>query len=581
MRFFFIFISFLILESNLFAQSKLPETQKCIDFISPVDYALDLSANFGELRYNHFHSGLDIRTKQTEGLPVRAIEDGYVTHINVWGHGYGKVIFVVHKNGIVSVYAHLQRFNTAITEWLHNYQYQAKVNEVSVDVPADALPIKKGEIIALSGNSGSSRGPHLHFELRDQSMKYVYNPLIYYADSLKDNIPPKFFYLAVYPLDDNSLVNGTRGRKLIRIIYSSVLKKYVLQQALSVSGKIGFAIQANDFFPRNYHDFGIYSLALQCDSQTVYSNTFDVHSLDDKRYINSYIDYEHFVRTGKYFQKMYIEQGNKMDTRTKTINNGVISCLKDTTYKITVTAGDYHNNSAQLTFNLRVKTQTPAPIVDSTSVLLLCEKDNQIQSYDMRLNIEAGKLYNDMRFSYGKDSVSKHRYLLSDVYKIGSTVVPLHSGVSFSIPLRNKEIYQTHSKKIYLAQVSPKGFPVGYLPIKYDEGWATGYPDKFGAYAIAIDTIKPSIRARALRDGISLAKAAGFSLQIFDYQSGIASYDGYIDDEWTVMESDKKRALITCIFDDKRVERGKKHVFLLVVKDMCGNEASYTFTFYR
>lgn len=577
----FCFIGTIFLVYSSFAQLNSPDNAKCIEFISPVNYPLDLSANFGELRYNHFHSGIDVRTKQTEGLPIRSIEDGYVSHIIVWGHGYGKTLFVVHENGIVSVYAHLQRFNSDITAWLHDYQYKTHINEVSVDVPKNAIIVRKGEVIALSGNSGGSRGPHLHFELRDKSMKFVYNPLMYYRDSLQDNTPPKFFYLAAYPLDDNSLVNGSRGRKLIRIIYSTVLKKYVLQQALTISGRVGLAIQANDFFQRNYHDFGLYSLSLVCDSQTVYTNRFDSYSLDDKKYINSFIDYEHFLRTGKYFQKMFVEPGNKMTSISHSIANGVLSFANDSTHQMTILATDYHGNEARVSFPLRVKNETPTPLKDSNSILLPCNQDNVVENNVMRLAIKSGLLYNDLKFTYSIDTLSKHRYVLSGIYKLGSSMMPLHAGMELSLPLRDQELYQNYSTKIYMAQISPKGYPIGYLSIKYNDGWATAYPDKFGSYALAIDTLKPQIRNGKLRDGMNLSKVGGFYIQAVDYQSGIASYNGYIDGKWVIMESDKKRSQMSCVFDDAVVERGKKHTFLFVVKDLCGNEATYTFSFYR
>ena len=243
-------------------------------FRSPVDFGIFLSGSFGEVRKNHFHSGIDIRTEGATGKPVRAVADGYVQRINVSPVGFGKALYIVHPNGFTSVYGHLDRFNSKIGAWSRAEQYKQESFALDISLQPGVLPVKKGDIIAYSGNSGSSGGPHLHFEIRDAGTQETINPLLF-GLSVKDMVPPKIYSIRIYPFDDNGLVNfadnpcsrdvsGSDGRYFIKS-----------KDTVRVSGNIIFGIEAFDYLNDSELKTGITTIELWVDTIRNFSQTLD------------------------------------------------------------------------------------------------------------------------------------------------------------------------------------------------------------------------------------------------------------------------------------------------------------------
>ncbi|HRW63920.1 MAG TPA: M23 family metallopeptidase, partial [Bacteroidales bacterium] len=273
-------IYFFSLFLNAFNQTKSDN----FNFISPVDFPIYLSGNFGEIRAEHFHSGIDIKTQGVEGKKIFAIENGHISRIKISANGYGKTLYIEHPNGYTSVYAHLSRYNHVIDKIVKELQYENKTFEINYFPKPNQIPVKKGQVIAFSGNTGRSFGPHLHFEIRETNYQVPVNPLIFNFE-IKDNIAPQINHVAIYPLGNNSKINHQHNKLIIPAIKSN--GNYILQDTslLLVEGNIGFGIELYDYLNGSNNKCGIYTLSLFIDSLLVYNHKVDKVTFGETAYV--------------------------------------------------------------------------------------------------------------------------------------------------------------------------------------------------------------------------------------------------------------------------------------------------------
>ena len=304
----FLLIATLILGLNCFAQDSIPKNY----FQSPLGIPLYLAGNFGELRSNHFHSGLDMKTQGKEGFKIYAAADGFVSRVKISPWGYGKTIYIDHPNGYTTVYAHLQGYKGDIAEIIKKHQHEVENWEIDW-LPSDTLmKVKKGDVIALSGNTGGSGGPHLHFEIRETETEHPVNPLLF-GFAIKDNIKPLIRSIILTPLNDTSYVNNKR--KPQRFLVSGSAGSYKLKNETSINayGEIGIGIETIDKLNGYGNRNGIYSIELLENSQTIFKSEMKKFSFDESRALNSLIDYEMFLRKKVRFQRSYIEPNNHLN----------------------------------------------------------------------------------------------------------------------------------------------------------------------------------------------------------------------------------------------------------------------------
>ena len=320
------------------------------EYSAPLNFKMLLSGTFGELRGNHFHAGIDIKTEGVEGQKVYSIADGYISRIKVSTWGYGKVLYITHpQTGHTSVYAHLQKFNAKIDSIVKRKQYQKESFEINFYPNAAAIQIKKGEVIALSGNSGGSGGAHLHFEIRDTKTEHPINPL-QFGFNITDNIPPTLSKLKIYAFD-TTLINGYRKSKIINI--KKINNKYSIDETPTINGSFALGISTYDKLNGSYNKNGVYSIKVCVDSSICYKFTVDELDFSTSRYINAHIDYKEKKENNKKYHRCYKLPHNKLTNYSEIINEGIIN-IKDTlTHLISLEVTDIYGNISDLEFNVK------------------------------------------------------------------------------------------------------------------------------------------------------------------------------------------------------------------------------------
>ncbi|GAA4453967.1 hypothetical protein GCM10023189_19830 [Nibrella saemangeumensis] len=324
--------------------------------------ANSLSGGLGDLRANHFHAGLDIRTKQREGLDVYAAADGYISRIAVLTAGYGNVIFIKHPNGLTTVYGHLKVLNDTLARYLRQEQYKRQTFEIDLRPEPGQFPVRKGEVIALSGNTGGSGGPHLHFEIRDDKDNLL-NPLLFGFNEITDEVNPYFEKVALRTLTPESRVNG----EFQRLVLTPVRRadgSYGFNQPVTASGLIGLELLAFDKTSGSPFRSGLSCIEIKLDGREVFAYNMDSFPNEQTRYINVHMNYEAEQISGQRYHRGYVADGNALTLYKMDNWRGKLPLLDGKPHEITITLYDAHQNSAQLRFTVQPE---PAPPAEATA----------------------------------------------------------------------------------------------------------------------------------------------------------------------------------------------------------------------
>ncbi|HEY0030307.1 MAG TPA: M23 family metallopeptidase, partial [Bacteroidia bacterium] len=308
----------------IFAQNAYPQN----DFRSPVDSTLGLAGNFGEIRPNHFHAGFDIRTNNREGMPIYAVADGYVSRIKISAYGYGKALYIAHTNGYTTVYGHLKIFNAGIQNFTEKVQYSKESFEVDTALSSIQLPVKKGDFIGFSGNTGGSQGPHLHFEVRDTKTETPVNPY-FFGFKVNDTVKPRITQLAIYPMDEKASINGKHAAKKIAPVYSKGKYTYLKTDTISVNGAIGFGIECYDTETKSTNKNSVFSIELQSGGKRIFYYELEKFTFENARYVNAHVDYASKQLHNTKIQKCFLAKNNQLGIYKNVINNGVLEFNDD------------------------------------------------------------------------------------------------------------------------------------------------------------------------------------------------------------------------------------------------------------
>ncbi|KAF2514287.1 M23 family metallopeptidase [Flavobacterium foetidum] len=549
----------LLFSNFIFAQTQYPKDY----FRPPLDTPMQLSGNFGELRPNHFHAGFDLKTNQREGLNVYAVADGYISRIKISTFGNGKCIYITHPNGYTSVYGHLQTTVGAVQEYVKKEHYRAKAYEIEVFPKPDELPVTKGQLIALSGNTGSSEGPHLHFEFRDTKTEFVINPMFFGFDqNIKDTKKPTISSLYVYPLD-NATVNQSRQPLLVNM----ALQKdgTFLAGKVKTNGKIGFGINAVDTDDVSHNKNGVFNVSTFLNGAQNYNYQFNTYSFDEMRYINALIDYPRYKKTGQRVQKLFMKTPFALSIIKTDSLRGIIKAEPNlaATYKIEVS--DYFGNQNSIT--IPIEFDASAPIVEATPVdskyFIKVNKDYNFEKDNMSVFFPAGTFYDDFNLNF--DVKNRKIYIHDDT-------VPVHS--NFTITIKDTLYPESLRDKVYIA----KGTSF-YGTIRKGDVF-TAKSKILGTYGLVLDTISPVIKIAKPIEGKWISDQKKIDFTIGDSLSGIKSYNGYINGNWVLFEYENKARRITHVFDDALLNEGENDLKIEVV-DNVGNTAIFETRFFR
>lgn len=617
------FFSLCALLSQFYAFAQKPVPKNYFAFpIKPgkVNY---LTGNFGELRANHFHGGIDVKTDFKTGLPVYAAAEGYISRIVVSSFGYGNLLFLTHPNGYVTVYAHLEKFAPQIAEYVKGLQYKDKSFEVDVKPEPTRFKINKGEMIANSGNTGSSGGPHLHFEVRD-SINNMYNPLLFGFDEVIDNIPPIMTKLAIRPLDMDSRVNGEFSRYETPV--SGKKGSYSIKKPILVKGLVGIELITNDKQNGSSHLNGISCLELYLDGKEIFHYNMDMFPYDENPNVNIHLDYETLKRRGNYFHRCYKADGNRLPNY-KDKSNGKFRITDNAVHKVKMIVYDAYHNHSELEFDITGGVPAEVPPIkwlEKRPPYELGENFLKVTIQEKNLKDSVGVYYVsgvpvEQKWSYKSKN---HAVFIWDMRnglpesfffagkktefdfanRITPSMVNKHSNTYLDINFPKHSIfdtlYLTLKPMVLNKDSTAMSFEVNdpYMPLssyiflsvntkgrlkesdkyavyntnsgsKYLGGtWKDGVVE-FKTKLLGKFVIKPDDKAPVIRLGKKNRK--GVTLSIRDNLSGIKSYQCYINGEWVLFNFEHKKSMIWTTPELSNVPLQGE--LLVRVEDYCGN----------
>ncbi|WP_394774170.1 M23 family metallopeptidase [Flavobacterium sp.] len=549
--------------SFIFAQTQYPKG----DFSPPLDIPMQLSGNFGELRPNHFHAGFDLKTNQREGLNVYAIGDGYVSRIKISTFGNGKCIYITHPNGYTSVYGHLQTPLGEIQNYVTKTHYKEQAYEIEIFLKPNELPITKGQLIALSGNTGSSEGPHLHFEIRDSKTEFVINPIFFGFDKdIKDTKKPTISSVYVYPLD-NSTVNQSKQPLLLNL----ALQKdgTYLASKVKANGKIGFGISAVDFDDVSFNKNGVFNVSTFFNGNQNYNYQFNTYSFDEMRYINAFIDYPKYKKSGQRVQKLFMKTPFALSIIKTDSLRGIISVEPNlaSTYRIEVS--DYFGNLNSVTIPIEYDSATPIVSAEpvTSKYFIKANKDAIFEKENMSVFFPAGTFYDDFNLNF---DVKNNRIYIHD------DTVPVNS--NFTITIKDSLYPESLRDKLFIGRFNGNSASHNGTLRKGDV--FTAKAKILGQYGLVLDTIAPKITIAKPIEGKWISDVKKIQFTISDSSSGIKSYNGYLNGKWILFEYDNKTKKITHTFDDTIVAEGANDLKIEVI-DNVGNSAIFETHFFR
>ena len=552
-----IIISFLSLSISCFAQDS--------EYANPLSGELILSGNFGEVRGNHFHSGLDLKTGGVEGKSVYAIADGFVSRIAVSEDGFGKAIYLEHPNGKTSVYAHLSDFAPEFAQHVKDQQYAKQSFEVNLTLPFGKFPVKKGQLIAKSGNSGGSGGPHVHFEVRETIGQIPTNPLNH-GFKVQDSKHPELQKLWVYSHSENGHVDGLIKEKGIKLNGTS--GNYSIgKDTIKASGIISFGIAALDRFTSARNVCGIYSMHVKVNGTTIHKQQMDKFPFSKKRMVNCHIDYEKRIEDQHFVYRSYIAPGNKLDLYPTLKDGGTIQVKKGKSYNIQVDVLDHTGNISKISFTILGQERKGSSLSTQEEItdIFPPKQDNSFTNNSVRVNIPVGCLYDTLKFKHELKPACED--CVSPVHSIGKlTDTPLHKSMTVSIKL--DEVLEVTAQKAVMVSFDRKGNPIAEGgTIKWN--WMTATTRSFGDYAVMLDSLAPILRPKNFQNEMSYPYLDTVKFHLEDDLSGISSYSGTLNGKWVLLEFDPKNDLLYYVKDD-RFSKGLNN-FRIKVSDKVGN----------
>ncbi len=534
---------------------------------SPVDIPILLAGNFGEVRNNHYHAGLDIRTQQQEGLPVHAVADGYLSRAKIAGAGYGKVLYIAHPNGQTSVYAHLREFNGNIADYIRSQQFAQEKSEIELFPPADSVKVYAGQVIAYSGNTGSSAGPHLHFEIRDTKTEEVINPQLE-GFRIPDNVPPDVSAITVFPLSPGGKVNGSPEPKTF---YVSAKNGYTIAEPIQALGQIGIGASATDRATGSANANGVYSLALFMDSVMHYSQKLDRHVFTEARCINALTNYAEKLSGKSSVQKLFAS--GCVDFSGIEKGPGILSQADFESHPVSVIVADIEGNFREIKMKVVF---SPLQKTDRLlgGKLLSCSTAGFYKDKDLDILFPEHTLFDTLDFSVQtlpKPSTSA----LTPEYVLASRFIPVYNLFSLTINCPNIPVALREKAVIAYKDRGTTWISEGGT-LRGDE--ITQKVKRFGSYTVMLDMLPPKIAPLNNLGKNAITENTELVFRISDNFSGIVSYRVEVNGQWVLTEFDSKKARLSCKIKDTKgakIPAGRNTIRVELI-DYCKNKTEWT-----
>ncbi len=561
---FCIIISFLLLSFVKFDNDK---TDFPVDYFqSPVSFPIHLAGTFGELRSNHFHTGIDIKaTSNSIGDPIFAAADGYISKVTIMGSGYGKSIQISHDNGYTTLYAHMDHFTPLIDSLVFKYQHELELFEIEISTKPNEYLIKKGQQIGVIGLTGNTNGPHLHFEIRKTETNEACNPLLFGINT-EDNFTPYFSGMKIYGFEgENEVLVKTMD-------LNSKLPILELKDTITVNyDTVAFGVVTYDksmFSGRN----GVYKFTVQKDTTKIFGFEMNKIPLSQNRYINSHLDYFSFINDGRFFNRTFLQPGNQLNIYDRNLSCGKIM-LDTIATKILMESKDVYGNYCQVYFYIK-KGGTKDSILHNPlfNYVIPYDEESIIKNDEAITFFPKGSIYNNTKLNYNILIDSSYG-LYSNVHAIQNKNTPIQKSIAIKIKPRN--LPDSLKSKAYIGYCDDHGKMISYGGIWEDDYLSTTF-DVFGKYCIMIDDIAPTIIPGNFKT--DLTKATKFSFEIKDNikcvgKNGKLKYRATIDGKWILMEYDEKKNAIIHKLDGS-IFKGK-HVLQIIVEDNRNNISTF------
>jgi hypothetical protein len=547
-----------------FSQEKYPENY----FQNPLDIPLILAGTFGELRSNHFHSGIDIKTQGKKGLKVFAAAEGYISRIKVQQYGYGKAIYVTHPNGYTTVYGHLSKFNEVVEAHIKAIQYKKKNYETGNIFPKkDQFILKKGAIIAFSGDTGGSSAPHLHFEIRNTKTEHVINPMLFGID-IPDSKLPTIKSLQVYPLSLDARIN--KQYNSFNVSVKNLGHGKYTAERISASGTIGFGIAVFDQLNNALNKNGIYSLEMLVNGKRQYYHDVATFSFAESKYLNLLIDYEYYKIYGSRIQKTFKVNKNELSIYKNLINKGKINIQNGFNYSIKIIAKDFAGNTSSIEVPIVGKESNALfkKQKDTTPYKIVASNFQKFTKENITIAFPKNTFYEDVYLDFKVDK---------GIAKIHTPTIPLNKSYTLTFNVSNYS--EKEKEQLYIANVEYEKYPRYEYTRKKDSTFYTT-TKTLGNYTLKLDTQKPKATILYIREEQWITSSNTLKVKISDADSGIKNWQATLDDKWVLMQYDHKKNILTYNFSDKKLS-GSKHIFKILVSDNVGNTTERSITFFK